>query len=89
MVYDRLHTVRYDRNTACTKRVRYSLKQPFTTVLIWPWPVNKDFFTRNEAWYHKKGSSIKSSTSLSQRTTSTATEQLSGPYDDEDEDDEL
>jgi hypothetical protein len=32
-VYDRLHTVKYGRNTAPTKRVRCSLKQSFTTML--------------------------------------------------------
>ncbi len=33
-VYDRLHTAKYSRNTAPTKRVRYSLKESFTAVLI-------------------------------------------------------
>jgi hypothetical protein len=32
--YDHLDTVKYDRNTAPTERVRYSLKQLFTTVRI-------------------------------------------------------
>jgi hypothetical protein len=34
-VYDRLHTAKYGRNTAPTKRVRYSLKESFTTVLMY------------------------------------------------------
>jgi hypothetical protein len=33
-VYDRLHTAKYGRNTASTNRVRYSLKESFTAVLI-------------------------------------------------------